>query len=157
MCGWALSVWVWVSFKLNWLLRSSREVNTSSWRNTASYRDMNVPGDTRSKASCSAGRAVCLRADPEGLHTVVFPCRCFTMGQKFSSEGGEKWSGATSPFHICPSAPWFLTVMVSVASLKALWTLGADMKQLPVQYCLHNLPDGEARHHLRPTIIHMDS
>lgn len=35
-----------MSFKLDWLLRSLKELNTSSWSMAASYRDVNVPGDT---------------------------------------------------------------------------------------------------------------
>lgn len=46
---------VWVSLKLDWLLRRLRGLNASSWGMAACYRDMNVPGDRGARPAAVLG------------------------------------------------------------------------------------------------------
>lgn len=101
----------------------------------ASCRDSYVTGNT-GDAEPATGRTACLSLAAEGIHTVYISMLMFHQWMVASSSArGEEQDGATSPFHICPSAPYLPSAMISVASLMALWTWGTDMQHLPVQYC----------------------
>lgn len=108
-------------------------------------------GFGRCRASCCTGRAVCLRAAPGGLHTVGISTSVLHRGTEVLIKG--RWAmvwGHQSLSYLSKCSMFSVCGGLCGQSHGSLDPRG---RHLAGNY----LADAEARHHLGPTVIQMDS
>ena len=152
MCGSALSTYIWVNFKMNWLATGWRHMSTSSWSMPETCGDFYTTGGTGGVGETTR-RPACVNPAAKGIRTAVFPRQCFTSGWKYTRARGEERMGPPDLFIFV----WELRVFCLWWSLCSASQFSGPGGQTRSS-CLfstadNNLPNAEVRHHL--IMLHM--